>query len=96
MTFGRYGTALWLDNHTEEWWSGPSDRGQRLAGSVLHVHLGVRSSEQGTEPIVSKSSEASMVFDVQQDDAWTRIAMEEEAGRIAIGHTNGAITLLEY
>lgn len=48
----------------------------------------------GTES--TDSSGASMVFGMRGDDAWTRIAMEEEAGRIALGHTDGAITLLEY
>jgi len=49
------------------------------------------------EPTANSSDPgASMLFGVRDDDAWTRIAMEEEAGRIALGHVDGAITLLEY
>ena len=113
MAFGRYGTALWLDNHAEGWFGGPSERGQRLAGQVLSLSsllpygcgrgspiegpegkLGATAI--GAEPTVPTSSSASMVFGTCDDDTWTRIAMDEEAGRIAIGHVDGAITLLEY
>lgn len=114
MTLGRYGTALWLDNHTEEW-LGPSEHGQRLAGKVVqlegggasmvgvNVGAGGRGMAKATTPaigaeptVTANSSGASMVFGMRNNDAWTRIAMEEEAGRIALGHTDGAITLLEY
>ncbi|KAH0836831.1 hypothetical protein J3R83DRAFT_8607 [Lanmaoa asiatica] len=112
MTLGRYGTALWLDNHTEEW-LGPSERGQRLAGRVVRfgdegVSSGAAAGAGGSgvatptpamgvdSTVPATSSGATMMFGMRNDDAWTRIAMEEEAGRIAIGHTDGAITLLEY
>ena len=148
MALGRYGTALWLDNHTEVW-SGPSERGQRLAGRLVRVGDDndegggdegmnerrkssgeVRESSRGQDhdsdpggngtktvpststsvttglatdaeltpavTSVSSSSGALMLFGVHGDDAWTRVAMEEEAGRIALGHVDGAITLLEY
>ncbi|KAG8221100.1 hypothetical protein J3R82DRAFT_2621 [Butyriboletus roseoflavus] len=116
MTLGRYGTALWLDNHTEDW-LGPSEHGQRLAGRMVQLvdeglaMVGVgapggggsggvqmaTTPATGAEPTVpTNSSGASMVFGMRGDDAWTRIATEEEAGRIALGHTDGAITLLEY
>jgi len=88
MALGRYGTALWLDSHTLEWlW--PSDSGQRLAGWVARF-----GGEEASA--TAPTNDASMVFGVRDDEAWTRIAMEEEAGRIALGHTDGAITLLEY
>ncbi|KAF8141422.1 hypothetical protein EV363DRAFT_1465835 [Boletus edulis] len=100
---GRYGTALWLDNHTEAWLE-PSERGQRLAGRIVRAGgpngfdrgVGVGTGT-GTEPTATSSDPgAPMLFGVRDDDAWTRIAMEEEAGRIALGHVDGAITLLEY
>ena len=96
IALGRYGTALWLDNHTEEWlW--PSERGQRLAGWVARFDGdAATATATDAEPTVPESSGASMVFCARDDDAWTRIAMEEEAGRIALGHTDGTITLLEY
>ena len=86
MALGRYGTALWLDSHTSEW---PSDNGQRLAGWVARFGGEL-------DAALTPTSDVSMVFGVRRDEAWARIAMEEEAGRIALGHTNGAITLLEY
>lgn len=95
MTLGRYGTALWLDNHAE-YLMGPSERGQRLAGRLL-----TEGGESGGE-VANASGEAadasgvSMVFGVRDDDTWTRVAMEEQAGRIALGHDDGTITLLEY
>lgn len=122
VALGRYGTALWVDNHTEEW-LGPSERGQRLAGRMVGVgpsegmscngkasRDGLRtrsgtptasvaaatSAEPGVTGDVQSSGAASMVFRVCADDTWTRVAMEEEAGRIALGHVDGAITLLEY
>lgn len=107
MALGRYGTALWLDNHTVEW-SGPSERGQRLAGRVFPLggEEGVNGDQASTtrasgmaaaaEPSAVSSTGAAMLFGVREDDAWTRVAMEEEAGLIALGHVDGAITLLEY
>ena len=44
----------------------------------------------------ANASGVSMVFGVRDDDTWTRVAMEEQAGRIALGHDDGTITLLEY
>ncbi|KAG9313197.1 hypothetical protein JVU11DRAFT_6655 [Chiua virens] len=105
IALGRYGTALWLDNHTEDL-LGPSEHGQRLAAMMLHganvsnavaSEGGTTPDPPGTEPIVNTNwSNASTVFGVRDDEVWTRIAMEEETGGIALGHTDGAITYLEY
>ncbi|KAF8840404.1 hypothetical protein BDN67DRAFT_648658 [Paxillus ammoniavirescens] len=92
VALGRYGTVLWLDNHTEDW-LGPSERGQRLAGKLLAP------IDDLPHPIPVEqvgSSAASMVFGVREHETWTRVAMDEESGRIAVGHTDGPITLLEY
>jgi len=89
VALGKYGTALWIDSHTEDC-LGPSDRGQRLAGKLLTV--------AGESPSINQpdGSKASMVFGVRDDDLWNRIAMDEESGRIAVGYVNGSITLFEY
>lgn len=87
VTLGRYGTALWLDSHTEDW-MGPSDCGQRLAGRIL-MATGESSTSQ-------HDSHASMVFHVRDDDLWNKVAIDEESGRIAVGYVNGSITLFEY
>ncbi|KAG2364656.1 hypothetical protein BDR07DRAFT_1354764 [Suillus spraguei] len=87
VALGRYGTALWLDNHTEDW-AGPGDCGQRLAGQVL--------TATGESSTSQCDSHASMVFRVQDNDLWNKIAIDEESGRIAVGYVNGSITLFEY
>ncbi|KAF9233840.1 hypothetical protein BU15DRAFT_53373 [Melanogaster broomeanus] len=92
VAIGRYGTALWLDNHTEEW-LGPSEQGQRLAGKLLAP---IEELARAVPVEQMESSGASMVFGVRGDDAWMRISVDEESGRIAVGHTSGTITLFEY
>jgi len=36
------------------------------------------------------------VFNVCEDDAWTRVAIDEEEGRVAIGRVDGTIMVFEY
>ncbi|KAF9224163.1 hypothetical protein BS17DRAFT_830672 [Gyrodon lividus] len=92
VALGRHGTVLWLDNFTQDW-LGPSERGQRLAGKLL-APIEDLAGPIPAEPV--ESGGASMVFSVREDETWTRVAMDEESGKIAVGHTNGPITLLEY
>lgn len=104
MALGPYGTALWLDSHTER--GGPYPRGQRLAGRVDWLGFGgyrgrgttstTATTGAGKTTVNRAISRASMVFAVRDDELWTCIAMQEEAGQIALGHLDGAITLLEY
>jgi hypothetical protein len=89
VALGKYGTALWLDSHTEDW-LGPSDRGQRLAGMLVDV------AGESSPVNWHDNSKASMVFRVREDDQWNKIAMDEESGRVAVGYVNGSITLFEY
>jgi hypothetical protein len=89
VALGKYGTALWLDSHTEDW-LGPSDRGQRLAGMLVDV------AGESSPVNWHDNSKASMVFRVREDDLWNKIAMDEESGRVAVGYVNGSITLFEY
>jgi len=35
-------------------------------------------------------------FNVCEDDAWTRVAIDEEEGRVAIGRVDGTIMVFEY
>ncbi|KAH7921201.1 hypothetical protein BV22DRAFT_1132472 [Leucogyrophana mollusca] len=100
VVLGRYGTALYLDSHTEDWF-GPSDRGQRLAGKMLGSadDIGDDATEnQGTngEGGGSKRRRGEMVLGVQEDDLWNRIAVDEESGRVALGCVNGDIEMFEY
>lgn len=89
VALGKYGTALWLDSHTEDW-LGPSDRGQRLAGKL------VAAAEELSSVSWQDNSKASMVFRIQEDDLWNKVVMDEESGRVAVGCVNGSMTLFEY
>jgi hypothetical protein len=93
MVLGAYGTALWIDSHTEDYFDHAVE-GQRLAGTLFTV------VDPGTEAVAlndqGASATASMVYQVREDDGWIRIAVEEEEGRIAVGTSSAEITILEY
>ncbi|KAH7910058.1 hypothetical protein BJ138DRAFT_1114430 [Hygrophoropsis aurantiaca] len=109
VVLGQYGSALWLDSHTEDWF-GPSDRGQRLAGKMLSVDgedVGDSSSieesnnhsdaqDSGGEGEQGMQIRREMMFGVQEDDMWSRVAMDEESGRVVLGCVNGDIEMFEY
>jgi hypothetical protein len=97
VTLGPYGTALFIDSHTEDYFA-HGDQGQRLAGEVLaQVPDEDGNGEHGEHGNYHASSGmASMVFGVREHDEWYCVAMDEEAGRIAIGGVDGGITLFEY
>jgi len=93
MVLGLHGTALWVDSHTEDYF-GDSGHGQRLTGRILSD----TEPHNDIEPSVHMPSNemASIVFRVQEHDGWTRLAIDEGEGRVAVGAEAGAITLLEY
>ncbi|KAJ7065281.1 hypothetical protein C8F01DRAFT_1125023 [Mycena amicta] len=94
MVLGKYGTALWIDSHTEDHFAHAVE-GQRLAGIVLSVTEG-EGGETGDVRELVASSRASTVYDVREDDGWTRVAVNDEEGKIALGTTSGEITILQY
>ncbi|KAJ7825421.1 hypothetical protein B0H14DRAFT_2820863 [Mycena olivaceomarginata] len=93
MVLGAYGTALWIDSHTEDYFDHAVE-GQRLAGTLFTtVEPGtavVPLDEQGI------SATASMVYQVREDDSWVRIAIQEEEGKIAVGTSTAEITIFRY
>jgi hypothetical protein len=93
MVLGAYGTALWIDSHTEDYFDHAVE-GQRLAGTLFTtVEPGtavVPLDEQGI------SATASMVYQVREDDSWVRIAIQEEEGKIAVGTSTAEITIFQY
>ncbi|EIW75185.1 hypothetical protein CONPUDRAFT_43295, partial [Coniophora puteana RWD-64-598 SS2] len=101
VALGPWGTAMWFDSHADEW-AGPSDAGQRLAGEALDARAAIRAGagagagEPWGVTTSSAASAASMVFASRNDDGWTRIAMDEEAGRVALGCADGNIVLYDY
>jgi hypothetical protein len=100
MTLGLYGTAVWIDSHTEDYF-GHGDHGQRLAGRIL-MAVGSRSDNDDADadpfaPIKSSHDQmASIVFCVGEHNDWIRLAVDEEEGRLAIGGVTGSITILDY
>lgn len=90
VTLGLYGTALFIDSHTEDYFT-HNDHGQRLAGELL-THV----SDEGSSGQPASSGMASMVFGVREHDEWFRVAMDEEAGRIAVSRIDGGVSLFEY
>ncbi|KAJ7708812.1 hypothetical protein B0H17DRAFT_1030938 [Mycena rosella] len=93
MVLGAYGTALWIDSHTEDYFDHAVE-GQRLAGTLFTV------VEPGVEVVPLNdqgvSAAASMVYQVREDDGWIRIAVDEGEGKIAVGTSAAEITILEY
>lgn len=87
MAVGSHGTIVYFDSHTESYF-GHSDFGQRLAGTRLD-----ETSEGGEAGAMVRESS---VYTVTERDGWTRIALQEEEGKIAIGHVDGTITVLDY
>jgi hypothetical protein len=97
VTLGPYGTALFIDSHTEDYFS-QGDHGQRLAGEILAQVPDEEGEGEGNEGGKSRPSStmASMVFGVREHDEWFRVAMDEETGRVAVGCVDGGISLFEY
>lgn len=89
MVVGSHGTIIYTDSHTETYF-GHSDFGQRLASTRIDEQSGDGGEGAGT------MARESSVYLVTERDEWTRIALQEEEGRIAIGHVDGRITLLDY
>ncbi|KAJ7497952.1 hypothetical protein B0H11DRAFT_1997986 [Mycena galericulata] len=93
MVLGSYGTALWIDSHTEDYFAHAVE-GQRLAGTLFTtVDPGALVAALNDQVA---SATASMVYHVREDDGWIRIAIEEEEGKIAVGTSTAEITVFEY
>jgi len=95
MAFGPYGTAIWTDSHTEDYF-GHADRGQRLAGTFL---LARNIEDEDEEVELSNqiaNTAATSVYSVQEEDSWVRLALDEAEGRIILGCDDGRISVLEY
>jgi len=91
MAVGSHGTIIYIDSHTEGYF-GHSNFGQRLAGTRIDGQLDNRGVGGDADPAARETS----VYVVSEQDEWTRIALEEEEGKVAIGHIDGQITVLNY
>ncbi|KAG6841123.1 hypothetical protein C0991_001692 [Blastosporella zonata] len=95
MALGSRGTAVWIDSHTD-FGGGDGARGQRLAGSCASELLDADDDELYDDLNEMASSMDASVFGYSENDEWTRVAVDEEEGRIAIGYLDGTILLNEY
>lgn len=101
LALGTYGTAVWLDSHTEMYYQ--ASRGQRIAGTFARVERRTldldQSGEEGGTAIPSDNLEnipASFEFAHQQEENWTKLMVDEEEGVICVAGENGAIDMLRY
>ncbi|KAJ7777422.1 hypothetical protein B0H16DRAFT_1505423 [Mycena metata] len=94
MVLGSYGTALWIDSHTEDYYDHAVE-GQRLAGTLFSA-IEPRGGPAVALDDQTATATASMVYQVREDDGWVRIAIQEEEGRIAVGTSTAEITIFEY
>ncbi|KAG5653610.1 hypothetical protein H0H81_011982 [Sphagnurus paluster] len=92
MAIGSRGTAVWIDNHTEDYF-GHGECGQRLAGTLLATSDHQDMHEDYYE---AESSMGSTVFEYCESDEWTRVAIDNNEGMIAVGHLDGTIVVREY
>ncbi|KAI0036175.1 hypothetical protein K488DRAFT_9072, partial [Vararia minispora EC-137] len=102
---GPHGTALWIDSYAEAGTIG----GQRIAGKMLHPMLHADDVDQlETEESLNDARTfvepdprtydrgTTMVFGVLERAEAFKLAVDEEAGRIAVGFTDGRIEVWNY
>lgn len=108
MTLGPYGTALLIDSDQDET---QSDLAQRLAGQMLcrlgagqdkgdddHMAYSTHVSASNAHAVLEEpvSGFPAMAFLVRDQDTWTRVTMDEPAGKVAFARVDGGVELLEY
>jgi hypothetical protein len=94
LAIGPYGTAVWIDSHTEDYFF-HGDHGQRLAGR-FSPYVSTEEDEEAELSDRIATATATSVYSHHEEDSWVRIALDEEEGRIFLGRDDGLITVLEY
>ncbi|KAF5318402.1 hypothetical protein D9611_013913 [Ephemerocybe angulata] len=103
MAVGPYGTAVWIDSHTEDQF-GPAEQAQRLASRVTRPTALDWGNEEQFDDIdeqeeisneIASTLDASLVL-WNEGDSWLKLAIDEEEGKIALGRLDGTITLLSF
>ncbi|KAF9478255.1 hypothetical protein BDN70DRAFT_59801 [Pholiota conissans] len=95
MAIGPYGTAIWTDSHTEDYFN-HSDRGQRVASTFSRYIVNDEGEEEVELSDQVATASAATVYAYHEEDSWVRVAMDEIEGRIFLGHDNGLLSVLEY
>jgi hypothetical protein len=104
MALGSHGTAVWIDSHTEDYLEHAGE-GQRLASRASSSLLTSRDEEGDGQDgslegelsdHVATTLEASVLC-WNESQRWVMLAVDEEEGKVALGHTDGSeITLLSF
>jgi len=105
---GPYGTALWTDSHTSAAAQAEGKTGgQRIAGKVLS-HRALVAPEAAQEYVPDMAEAMSdgtagrydrghtMLFRTYERTEAYHLAMDEEAGRIAVASRDGSVTVWDY
>lgn len=100
LAIGAYGTAVWIDSHTENYYN-HAGRGQRVAGAFGALtkrdsYSDDEEDEGNNDQLHVESTEAPFVYAHHEDDSWVKVALDEEEGVIFLGKADGAIDILEY
>ncbi|KZV65022.1 hypothetical protein PENSPDRAFT_690220 [Peniophora sp. CONT] len=109
VAIGQHGTVLWTDTHNSD---PRAPGGQRIAGKILRPAPGDQELEQTVEslndvqgqpahselnPSIDRYDKGTtMVFDVRRSAEVCKLAMDEEAGRVVVGLTNGNVEVWDY
>jgi hypothetical protein len=95
MVLGPYGTAMWIDNHTEEEF-GQAEQGQRLASRITPPLSGGEVEELDLTDQESSTTKAGSVLRYNDNATWGKVAIDEEEGVVALGGVDGRISVLGY
>jgi len=93
LAIGTYGTAIWTDSHTEDYFN-RADQGQRLAGKFFPYTSDQEQEIELSDQIATAA--ATSVYAYHEEDSWATIALDETEYRIALGRDDGLITVLEF
>jgi hypothetical protein len=102
MTIGSFGTAVWLDTHTEEiYGSAEGGAGQRLVGTSLSpsrrsVHSASHSLTNTSQAPRTINASSTFGLNDERDCSWVKLAVDEREGRIGVATSKGCITVFEY
>lgn len=94
VAIGNYGTVLWIDTQTEEYFM-QSATGQRLAGVSL-LSIGPEEDQAEDPNAVAYSAGSESVFNIHDQNSWCLLAVDERNGRVALGALDGIVSVMDF
>ena len=95
MTIGTFGTAVWMDTHTEDYFGSADGQatGQRLVGLSLR-----RVNPPAPPHQAVPTSVATTTFRVNDEKnySWVKVAVDEREGKLGVADSIGNISIYEY